>query len=248
LKWLHDRIGLSEAPEADAIAAPTAAPQPQTEILPCPSGSDEKTVPATKTLDRTSQVEVLPGSHVVANLDGTVIVVAHRDAAPLSPGSLAAQQISTLIDTVRRCERRQLGGALSVLASTNRAMADFAVVVRSGGALDVYLYGAVTVGFDTGAAPSELSGAPGRVRTHRSLPVPAVATVVTVDEEGRRAPDRRHWTGVYTLAVGTVPGRGAVIWTTRPIPAREAPEEDVTTRIDRDATIRIGPLPQRRGT
>jgi len=238
LRWLHDRIGLSETPEPDVVATPAAAP----------TESDETTIRNTRTLDRTSQVEVLPGNHVVAHLDGTVIVVAHREAAPLSPGSVAAQQVSTLLDTVRRCDRRRLAGALSVLASTNRAMADFAVVVRSGGALDVYLYGAVTVGFDTGATPSELCGAPGRIRAHRSLPVPAVATVVTVDEEGRQAPDRRQWTGVFTLAVGTVPGRGAVIWTTRPIPARQAPEEDVTTRIDRDATIRIGPPPQGRRT
>ena len=238
LRWLHDRIGLSETPEPDVVATPAADP----------TESDETTIRTTRTLDRTSQVEVLPGSHVVTHIDGTVIVVANRDAAGLSPGSAAAQQVSTLLDTVRRCDRERLGGALSVVASTNRAMADFAVVVRSSGGLDVYLYGAVTVGFDTGATPSELCGAPGRVRAHRSLPVPAVATVVTVDEEARRAPDRRQWTGVFTLAEGTVPGRGAVIWTTRPIPARQAPEEDVTTRIDRDATVRIGPLSQRRGT
>ncbi|WP_232425637.1 MMPL family transporter [Mycobacterium sp. JS623] len=238
LRWLHDRIGLSEAPE----------PEPRTEVLSHPTQPDEKTVPATRTLDRTSHVEVLPGTHVVANLDGIVIVVAHRDGAPLSQGSPAAQQISTLLDTVRRCDRRRLAGALSVLASTTRGMADFAVVVRSDTASDVYLYGAVTVGFDTGATLSELLGTPGRVRTHRSLPLPAVATVVTVDEERRRAPDRTQWTGVFALAAGIVPGRGAVIWTTRPIAARQAPDEDVTARIDRDATIRIGQLPQRRGT
>jgi putative drug exporter of the RND superfamily len=245
LRWLHDRIGLSETPEPSAVATPPADAEPQTEIISRPTETDEKTIPTTRTLDRDSQVEVLPGSHVVANLEGTVIVVAHRDSAPLSAGSLAAQQISTLLDTVRRCDRQRLAGALSVLSSTNRAMADFAVVVRSGGALDVHLYGAVTVGFDAGATSSELCGTPGRIRTHRSLPVPAVATVVTVDEQGQRAPDRRHWTGVFTLAVGTVPGRGAVIWTTRPIPARQGPEEDVTTRIDRDATIRIAPVTER---
>jgi RND superfamily putative drug exporter len=238
LRWLHDRIGLSEAPE----------PEPQTETLSHTTDSDETTIRTKRTLDGTSQVEVLPGSHVVANVDGTVVVVAHREDAPLSPGSPAAQQVSTLLDIVRRCDRQRLAGALSVLASTNRGMADFAVVMRSGDALDVYLYGAVTAGFDTGATPSELCGAPGRIRAHQSLPFPAVALVVTVDEEGMRAPDRRQWTGVFTLAVGTVPGRGAVIWTARPIPAKAALDEDVTTRIDRDATIRIGPLPRGRRT
>jgi RND superfamily putative drug exporter len=105
--------------------------------------------------------------------------------------------------------------------------------------MDMYLYGAVTVGFDTGATTGALRGTPGRLHVHRSLAMPAVATVVTVDEAGVRAPDRRHWTGVYTLAGGTVPGRGAVVWTTRPTPARRAPEEETTTRIDRDRTTRI---------
>jgi hypothetical protein len=53
-------------------------------------------------------------------------------------------------------------------------------------ALDVYLYGAVTAVFDTGAMPGVLRGAPGRFCAYRSLPVPAVATVVTVDEAGYR--------------------------------------------------------------
>jgi putative drug exporter of the RND superfamily len=240
LKRLHDRIGLSEAP--------TPAPEPETVALSCPPGLDEKTIPATRTPDRAAQVEVLPGRHVVANLDGAVIVVAHRDPAPLSPGSPAAQQVSTLFETVRRADRRRLADALSVLTMTNRPMPDFAVVVAGSAAMDVYLYGAVTAEFDTGATPGVLRGAVGRLHVHRSLPMPAVATVVTVDEAGRRAPDRRHWTGVYTLAEGTVPGRGAVVWTTRPTPARRMPLEEATERIDRERTIRIGPTPQRRGT
>jgi hypothetical protein len=46
------------------------------------------------------------------------------------------------------------------------------IVVPAAAGLDVYLYGAVTVGFDDGGP----------------------ATVVTIDQPGRRPPDRRHWT------------------------------------------------------
>jgi RND superfamily putative drug exporter len=242
LRWLHDRIGLSEAPNAAVVEAPPTAPEARTVTLSRATRPDETTVRAFRPRDRVSQVEVLPGSHVVAHLDGTVLVVAHRGSTPISPGSIAAQQISALLETVRGSDRRRLANALSTLVSTNRAMADFAVVVPADRELDVYLYGAVTVGFDTGAAPGELCGIAGRLRVHRSLPVPAVATVVTVDEAGRRAPDRAEWTGVYTLAAGTVPGRGAVLWTTRPIPARQVPEEDATVRLGGSATRRTTPM------
>jgi RND superfamily putative drug exporter len=233
LKWLHDRIGLSEASPPGASVAPETAPEPPTVRLRPSAGSDEKTVPIVMSPDRSSQVEVLPGRHVVANIDGTVIIVAHRDAESLSSRSPATQRIFILFETVRGSDRRRLAEALSVLTMTNRQMADFAVVVPGPTALDVYLYGAVTAVFDTGARPGVLRGAPGRFCAHRSLPVPAVATVVTVDEAGERAPDQRSWAGVYTLAAGTVPGRGAVLWTTRRTPTAHVREEDATLRIRR---------------
>jgi putative drug exporter of the RND superfamily len=233
LKWLHDRIGLSEAPAAEpVIAAPAAAPEPETVRIRRSAGIDDKTVPTVRLPDLRSQVEVLPGNHFVANIDGIVVIVAHREAAPLSSGSPATQQIFTLFETVRRSDRRQLADRLSALTMSNRRMADFGVLVPGPAALDVYLYGAVTALFDTGASPGVLRGTPGALRAHRSLPVPAVATVVTIDEPGQRAPARRRWTGVYTLAAGTVPGQGAVLWTT-PTRAAHGPVESETMRIRR---------------
>jgi putative drug exporter of the RND superfamily len=240
LKWLHDRIGLSEASPPGASVAPATAPEPPTVRLRRSAEIDEKTLPIVRLPDRSSQVEVLPGSHVVANIDGTVIIVARRDAAPLSSRSPATQRIFTLFETVRGSDRRRLADALSVLTVTNRPMSDFAVVVPGATALDVYLYGAVTAVFDTGAMPGVLRGAPGRFCAYRSVPVPAVAIVVTVDEAGQRAPDRGNWAGVYTLSTGTVPGRGAVLWTTRRTPAAHVRDESATLRIRR--------LPQTHGT
>ncbi|WP_231988609.1 MMPL family transporter [Mycobacterium sp. 1274761.0] len=238
LKWLHDRIGLSEAPAAEAIAAPATAPDPPTVTIRSAAGINEKTLPTVRLPHRNSQVEVLPGSHFVANIDGTVIVVAHRETAPLESGSAATRQISTLFDTVRTSDHRRLGEALSVLTATKLDSADFAVLVPRSGALDLYLYGAVTAHFDTGALPGVLHGTPGRLRAYRSLPVPAVATVVTVDEIGQRSAPRRRWTGLYALTAGTVPGQGAVLWATRPTPAAHGVDKDATIRIRRHATGR----------
>ena len=251
LRLLHGRIGLREAPPVEPIAAPTTAPDPHTHPISRTPVSESKTVRTSRLSGRTHQVEVIPGGHVVANVDGTVIVVAHRLAAPISPESKAAQQILTLVRLVQGTDRRRLASAISLLTMTNRALADFAIVVPTGADLDVYLYGAVTAGFDNGAPAGALYGAPGRLRAHRRLPVPAVGAVVTVDEAGLPPPDRRHWTGVYTLAEGTVPGRGAVLWTTRPASAALGAVKTATTRIEASpttATTRISPLPQTRGT
>ncbi len=208
LKWLHARIGFSEAPSAAAIPAP----EPETVRLLRP------TVAA-------RQVEVIPGRHLVAKVNGTVIVVAHRGPAPLSPNCVAAQQLSTLVDIVRRTDGQRLASAVPQLTMGNRAAVDFGIVMPAANGLDVFLCGAVTVALDNGVGRTLLHGAP--LGLHRSVQVPAVAAVVTVDEAGHEAPTRAHRTGVYTLAAGTVPGQGAVIWSTHAASAPTRPPAPV---------------------
>jgi RND superfamily putative drug exporter len=98
----------------------------------------------------------------------------------------------------------------------NRAAAvDFGIVMPTDGGLDIFLCGAVTVALGNGVGRTLLHGAATPLVLHRSVPVPAVAAVVTVDEGGGRPPTRAHRSGVYTLAAGSVPGQGSVIWATR---------------------------------
>jgi RND superfamily putative drug exporter len=205
LKWLHARIGFSEAPAAAAIPAPM------------PQAAEPETVRFLRPAVAARQVEVIPGWHLVANVSGTVIVVAHRGAAPLSPKSVAVQQLSTLADIVRRTDGQRLASALPQLTMGRHASVDFGIVKPTAAGLDVYLYGAVKVDLDNGMGRTLLHGAPRGL--HRSVPAPAVAAVVTVDEAGERPPSRPNRTGVYALAAGTVPGQGAVIWPTRAAPA-----------------------------
>lgn len=234
LKWLHARIGFSEAPGAAVIPAPQAA--------------EPETVRFLRPAVAVRHVEVLPGRHLVANVSGTVIVVADREGAPLSPNSVAVQHLSTLADIVRRTHGPRLGSALSRL--THRPAVDFGIVKPTAAGLDVYLYGAVKVDLDNGLGRTLLHGTPGGL--HRSVPVPAVAAVVTVEEAGERPRIRQHRTGVFALAAGTVPGHGAVIWSTG-APTRtcdEAPtvaiprplgcivlEDNYRIAIDRDCVI-----------
>jgi putative drug exporter of the RND superfamily len=191
LKWLHSRIGFSEAPSAAA------------------------SVPRLRPGTGASEVEVVPGRHLVANVNGTVIVVANRGAVQPSPKSVAAQHLWELVEIVRRTDRQRLASAISQLCRGNRAAVDFGIVTPTAAGLDVFLSGGVTVALDNGGGRTLLHGATRPFYLHRSVRVPAVAAVVSVDETGQRPPAPAKRPGVYTLAAGTAPGQGAVIWSTR---------------------------------
>src|SRR5262249_17430910 len=112
LRWLHSRIGISEAP-SDAYGVATA-PLPLTpEEM---QASVAKTVVCHRAAKPRHEVEVIPGRHLVANVNGTVIVVAHRDRAPLSQQSVAAQQLAALAEMVRRTPAHRLASAFSQLS------------------------------------------------------------------------------------------------------------------------------------
>jgi RND superfamily putative drug exporter len=199
LKWLHARIGFSEAPPAALIPPPmSVSPEPSTAAFTRPAVA-------------ASEVAVIPGRHLVANVNGTVVVVAHRGPAPLSPQSVAARQMSALVEIVRRTDRRRLASAVSQLSMASGAAGDFGIVVPTAAGLDVYLWGAVTLVLDDGRGRTVLHGAAPPLLVHRSVPVPAVSAVVTVDETG----ERPHRTGLYLLGAGIAPGAGAVISSTQ---------------------------------
>ena len=201
LKRLHARIGFSEAPPAAPI--PPAIP------LPIPEPPAPVTVAFARTAD--SQLELIPGQHLVANVNGTVIVVAHRGPAPLSAQSVAARHMSALVEIVRRTERRQLASAVSQLNIGRVAKADFGIVMPTAAGLDVYLWGAVTLVLDDGVRRTALHGAAAPLLVHRSVPVPAVAAVLAIDQ----AAERPLRAGVYPLGAGIAQGAGAVISATQ---------------------------------
>ena len=238
LRWLHSRIGISEAPSDDE----TAPPVPHTpEEMPhqiAKQVADEKTVVCHMPVRPPSEVEVIPGRHLVANVNGTVIVVAQRDRAPLSQQSVAAQQLAALAEMVRHTDARRLTSAFSQLTrqtTWSRIFVDVGIIMPTPAGLDVLLCGSVTVVLDDGVGRTVLHGR-GRL-LHRSVPVPGVAAIVTVDEVSQRplAPAQRN--GVYKLTGGTVPAQGAVVWSTQASPApRRAPAMPSPARGDRIPT------------
>ena len=225
LKWLHARIGLSEGPSVAMIGPAMSQTPMATPRVPAATGLlEQKTVQIRTPVLAARPVEVMPGRHLVANFNGTVIVVAHREAGALTARSIAARQLSTLVDIVRTTGNQRLADIVSRLRMANCVVGDFGIVRPTAAGLDVFLYGAVSVALDNGAAQTVLHGMGAPAGLYRSVPAPAVAVAVTVDEAGKRLHGRPQRTGVYTLAAGTVPGQGAVVWFNKgapvPVPRR----------------------------
>ncbi|MDT5221887.1 MAG: putative drug exporter of the superfamily [Mycobacterium sp.] len=255
LRWLHSRIGISEAPseaevhvDASADAAAPPGPAPVREEIPLQSVQKtvEAAVGAIPAKPR-SEVEVIPGRHLVASVNGTIIVVAHRDRAPLSQHSIAAQQLAALVDMVRRTDAQKLVEAFKKIAREpwSHTMVDVGIVMPTPASLEILLCGSVTVALDNGIDRTLLHGR-GRL-VHRSVPVPAVAAVITVDELGQRTRSPADGGGVYKLTEGTVPGEGAVMWSTQAAPApRSAPlslsNRPPSVRSDRMSAAPMAPL------
>ena len=92
---------------------------------------------------------------------------------------------------------------------------------------------------DDGAGRSVLRGATPPLLAHLSVPFPAVAAAVTVDEPGERQPHR----GAYPLVAGIVPGAGAVISASQAaastvrLPVAQPPRGDLTPEA---LTVPIG--------
>lgn len=236
LRWLHDRIGISEEPsgveEVISAVEPAAPPAAPPAARPAGAPVEAPVSPTKKTVEepipsgpsptgKLTEVEVIPGRHLVANVKGTVIVVAHRDREPLSQESLAAQQLAALVDMVRNTSPQKLVTAFQRIAREpwDRTMVDVGIIMPTSTGLEILLCGAVTVTLDDGADRTVLRGR-GRL-VHRSVPTPRVATVITVDELGQRSHASPGVSGVFKLTEGTVPGEGAVLWST---PARSAPK------------------------
>lgn len=210
LRKLHAKIGISEGPSAAHAPAPEIDPELARQL---DRVSGEKTLNHQRVLSPPREVEVVPGRHLVANVNGTVIVVAHREMTKLTQHSAAAQQLSALSDMVRNTEATTLTNAFSELVRRthfSRQLIDVGIVLPTKTGLELLLSGNVTIVLDDGVFQTVMRGRGNLM--HKSVPVPAVAVVVTVDDA-----DQPHFTpsernGVYSLTDGTVPGQGAIVW------------------------------------
>ena len=211
LRWLHSKIGISEAPSDHSTSPPVSDPELARQLSEV---GHQQTMVCQRVISPPREVEVVPGRHLVANVNGTVIVVAHMDRAPLTQNSAAAHQLAALVEMVGRTEQKTLAGAFTEMtrqANFSRALVDVGIIMPTATGLEVLISGAVTVVLDDGVLQTILRGR-GRL-VHQTVPVPAVAVVVTVDEPGQLPFTPAQRNGIYSLTGGsTVPGQGAVIW------------------------------------
>lgn len=251
LRWLHSRIGISETPADEQTQVLTPVPAPES-AAPAEDFAVAAALQAAEehvAAGPSTEIEVIPGAHLVANVNGTVIVVAHRERTALTENSVAAQQLAALSEMVRRTDPQKLISAFAKLSRQpwTHTLVDVGIVTPTSAGLEILLCGSITVALDEGDDRTLLHGR-GRL-VHYSVPTPAVAAIIAVEELGQRPRAGVQASGMYRITGGIVPGDGAVLRSTQ-APRRYAPsvawpqpnrfvvlEDGSRLEIDRDCVI-----------
>ncbi|MGW2661859.1 FHA domain-containing protein [Nocardia tengchongensis] len=168
----------------------------------------------------TARVEVVPGRHLVASVDGVVVVVAHRDSTTLTAESEAVAVLDKVLEMVAEAasrETRRTGRAFARLASTwlmgreDEERVEFGMLTPGTRGLAVFLHGRVTAVLEGEGYREVLHGRDAGFSVDRVVsPAPGRAAAVFVDDGEPR--DSLPRAGVWSLRDGRVPGSGAVMW------------------------------------
>ncbi|MFF7940890.1 FHA domain-containing protein [Nocardia gamkensis] len=170
-----------------------------------------------------AQIEVLPGTHLVASASGVVVVVAHRGDSAVTAETMAARTMTALLDIVREAvarDRRRSGRAVARLATTwlmslsngDEDEVEFGVITPVDDGLAVFLHGGVTAVLAGPGHPEVLRGRDAGFTVDRMVtPAPVGGAGLFVDEAGWAA-EALPGRGIFALGEGTAPGSGAVRW------------------------------------
>ncbi|MBL1076996.1 FHA domain-containing protein [Nocardia sp. 2] len=169
------------------------------------------------------RVEVVPGTHLVARIDGVVVVVAHRTPAPVTPRSESVATLDTLEKLVRESssrETRRTGRTFARLATTwlmsrdDEESVEFGVLTPGTRGMAVFLHGGVTALLHGDDHHEILHGRDAGFSVDRVVfPAPEHAAGIFVDTE---TPWELPEPGVWSLVAGRMPGAGAVLWLREP--------------------------------
>lgn len=169
-----------------------------------------------------AQLEVLPGgTHLIANCDGVVLVVAHRADVAATAESPAGQALTALLGLVRQAgagEQPRSGRMFARLATSwlmsldNEDQVEFGVITPGTAGVALFLHGGMTAVLESSDRSEVLHGRDAGFTVDRVvIPGPDIGVGLFVDAAGVSAktlPGR----GVAGLGAGTVPGAGAVLW------------------------------------
>lgn len=168
----------------------------------------------------TARVEVVPGRHLVACVDGVVVVVAHRDSSVIGAASEAIAVLDKVLELVGEAasrETRRTGRTFARLVSTwlmgraDEEQVEFGVLTPGKRGLAVFLHGRVTAVLEGADDREVLHGRDAGFSVDRVVsPAPERAAAVFVDDGEPRTSLPRA--SVWSLRDGRVPGSGAVMW------------------------------------
>ncbi|MFF3224908.1 FHA domain-containing protein [Nocardia suismassiliense] len=172
------------------------------------------------------QVEVVVGSHVVARVAGSVVVVAHRGQGRPTQDSPAALAVESLAELVRTATEHEPNGpgALVAREATRWLMKqaeqispgepiDFGILsTAENGGVAIFLHGAVTAVLAGDGAIERYRGSDAASTVDRVAGVPARAVALFVDDAKGRIPELPAERGIGWLVEGIAQAGGAIIW------------------------------------
>lgn len=188
-----------------------------------------------------TQIEPVPGNHLVVVKSGAVIVVAHRDGSRLtesSPASVVGAALVGLIDEAIASDGEDFGEAFTRLAdrwsTTQGDDVEFAGIAPSSGGFSIYLRGSVGVMFEHPHGSEDLLGLKGAPFVDLISLSSGKAALFVIEAE--RAPIIPSEAGIGSMVEGVVQGAGAVIWLTAD-PQAEPESVDATTEPPTTAVV-----------
>ncbi|WP_280502807.1 FHA domain-containing protein [Nocardia farcinica] len=207
-----------------------------------------------------SQVEVIPGAHLVARTAGAVLVVAHRGAAAPDADSIAARTMAALLDIVRevsigatarrgRAVARQATTWLMSMPEDAEGRAEFGILTPDRRNVAVLLHGGITAVLDAEDHREVLRGSDAGFTVDRMVaPAPSVGIGLFVDEQAAEPVVALPARGVFALDEGVTPGAGAVMWRAPTEHDGPRPATPGASAIDPDLIETLAPASERGGT
>ena len=167
----------------------------------------------------TSQVEVVPGSHLVATTSGVIVVVAHRESSSLTAGSAAAkawQQLNDLVVAATEQEPDRPGRVIAKAATRWIVNTDdeieFGILSPADNGLAIFLHGGVTAIVTGPNGEQEVFRGSDAAFTVDRIAAASIVAGLFVDDEGGEVAELPDEPGISSLVEGVAPGSGAILW------------------------------------